>query len=142
MREFKFRIWDTVDNKWLFGYDYESLGGFSLLGEVVLFGEISSIPLGRLNDVRVMQFTGLKDKNGKEIYEGDLLRYPGHPENFTAYEVFFHDGDANFSYDIGYCIARTHFQGNIAGGLIPSFKPKTTAQMEVIGNIYQNPELL
>ena len=91
---------------------------------------------------KLMQFTGLKDKNGIEIFEGDLLRYPGDDENFTAYEVFFHDGDANSDFNIEYSCNRTHHHGNVCGGPIPSFKPKSVHQMEVIGNLYETPELL
>jgi uncharacterized phage protein (TIGR01671 family) len=99
--------------------------------------------LARPETYEVMQSTGLKDKNGVEIYEGDLLRYQSEDnKNFSAFEVFFHDGDANTDYNIGFSINRVHHHGNVGGGFIPSFKPKTTKQMIVIGNIFQNPELL
>ena len=94
----------------------------------------------------VGQFTGLTDKNGKAIYEGDILRTPPKTDydkkNFVAYEVFWHDNDCA-SHHIGWQMNRCHFQGCICGTTyIPEFLPKTTATMEVIGNIHDNPELL
>ena len=94
----------------------------------------------------VGMFTGLHDKNGKEIYLGDILREPAKNNweeiNYSCFEVFFHDGDANSDYNIGFSINRMHNHGAICGGYIPSFKPKTTKRMIVIGNVYEHPELL
>ncbi len=91
------------------------------------------------------QYTGLKDKNGKDIYDGDFLRMPPESQweetNYAFYEVFFHDGDANADYNIGFSIARIHYKGSVCGGIIPHFKPKQVSKMVVIGNIYENPEL-
>ena len=100
-------------------------------------------------DVRadsVGQFTGLYDKNGKEIYEGDILRYPAkdksQEENFVSFEVFWHDNDCADNH-IGWQIDRRHFHGCICGTSdISTFLPKYIKKMVIIGNIHDNPELL
>lgn len=67
MRTIKFRAWDKGENKWLLGYEYPNLGGFSMLGETMMMGEytnlISSYFPNRIKDIVLMQFTGLLDKN-------------------------------------------------------------------------------
>ncbi|MGE4412916.1 MAG: YopX family protein [Candidatus Caldatribacteriota bacterium] len=94
----------------------------------------------------VGQFTGLTDKNGVKIFEGDLLRTPPNNKweelNYSCFEVFFHGGNANSDYNIGYSISRMHNYGAVCGGYIPSFKPKTMSNMIVIGNIHDNQNLL
>lgn len=94
----------------------------------------------------LMQYTGLKNKAGKEVFEGDILRFPAKDDwekiNYISYEVFFHDGGANSDYNIGYSINRMHYHGSACGGYIPSFKPKTINKMETIGTIYSNPTLI
>lgn len=81
-------------------------------------------------DAKVMQYTGLKDKNGKEIYEGDIFRYELLNEsekelepNSTIYteEVHFIDG----SFELDNCPLGAFYDKG-----------------EVIGNIYENPELI
>lgn len=87
--------------------------------------------MGWNNDCILMQYTGLKDKNGVEIYEGDMVEYKAY-NIWHRDEVKFTDGK---------------FHGNLNGvkeelqsrydlGLI------VTLGCEVIGNIYENPELL
>jgi hypothetical protein len=75
------------------------------------------------SDTVFMQFTGLTDKNGKEIYEGDIVAQDG----YLNREIWFEDG----TYLIGIKDqSDKHFYQNIA------------QNVEVIGNIHQNQELL
>lgn len=103
-RVIKFRAWGTRVQRMYFNIEAKS--------NFVDYLDDSSF--------RVMQFTGLHDKNGKEIYEGDILQYDFLPEGSDQRsEVIFKNGK--------FCIE----DGN-------NYMPSG----EVIGNIYQNPELL
>ena len=135
-REIKFRAWDAENNKWLLGYEYPNLGGFSMKGECMLFGEyvnvLSRFALHKFDSLVLMQFTGLTDKNGKEIYEGDIVaQYAG-----NKYIIEWDDRCGCYVLAIIYKdtpegIHQTHKQIPIdAGGLC------------VIGNIYESPDLL
>ncbi len=121
-RVIKFRAWDNKDKKWLLGYEYKNLGGFAMFGEVMMFGQWSGLISANLSSgfkfIKLMQFTGLTDNNGKEIYEGDILqRYKksGEPYKKTKTVEWFHAG----------------FKGI-----------EQITESAVIGNIYENPELL
>lgn len=133
MREIKFRAWDKRSKTM---YLPDNIGYFTRNSVVLMNGNI-------LMSYVLMQYTGLKDKNGVEIYEGDLLVFQDHhKENFPVFEVFYHDNDCADGH-VGFQMNRVHFQGSMCGGYVGwGFLPKTTAKMEVIGNIYQNPELL
>jgi len=149
-REIKFRALTKNNNVMVFGdliftpTKEHRIIWFELKGEMPLdvdyqyFDEI-------VQSSTIGQFTGLKDKNGVDIYEGDLIRSPiksdWDKENYSCFEVFFHDGDSHLDYNIGYTMCRMHNHGSVCGGHIPSFKPKTVSNMIVIGNIYQHPEL-
>ncbi len=135
MREIKFRAYDKKKKKWLVGYDVGNLGGFSLFGEVMLLGEWSHILDTYLmsrddhdhEDLVVMQYTGLKDKNGKEIYEGDLLGIQ-HKNDYEIAAV--HWGEAEWLAGVLALNANLFMDG------------KAHCDLEIIGNIYENPDLL
>ena len=92
------------------------------------------------------EYTGLKDRNGKRIFEGDILREPPkndwEKKNYVAYEIFWHDNDSCDRH-IGWQMNRLHFFGALCGAdIYPiSFRPEWTNRMEIIGNIHDNPEL-
>lgn len=128
MREIKFRAWDNYEGKWCFGYEYPSLGGFSLLGEVVLMGEIGKYSLDYYQHIKIMQFTGLKDKKGKEIYEKDIIKMGSDDKlaivNWsTKFASFVLNRDG---------WAFSHWFGE-------SCNPE---DVEIVGNEFENPELL
>ncbi len=85
-------------------------------------------------DFELMQYTGLKDKNGKEIYEGDIISWKVEEDNgykrtqFTEVcEVRFDNGNYKFGAN------ETSWWHDLRG---------TEKEVEVIGNIYENPDLL
>ena len=121
-REIKFRCWSTKENKWMFGYEYPALGGFSLIGEIVLFGEFAMYELERyFNDFEIMQFINSKDMNGIEVYEGDILKAP----SGRLFVVKWHEEEMRWA------MLHNDTWYNISMNLL-----------EVIGNIYENPDLL
>lgn len=142
-REIKFRVWDRKCMS-MHRVKELSLLGSSVLAFGLKFNDVD-FRLG-FNEFDLMQFTGLKDANDKEIYEGDILREPAKNDweetNYSCFEVFFHDGDANSDYNIGFTMNRMHNHGSVCGGYIPAFKPKSVKKMCVVGNVFENPELL
>lgn len=120
MRQIKFRAWDIESKRML---KIKSLhftsktGVFSIVTEPMTF--ISS------EHLKLMQYTGLKDVNGVEIYEGDIVKIKDwkYGNEFLG-EISFKNG----SYVVESKIA-THYRF-------------IDYEIQVIGNIYENPELL
>ena len=85
-----------------------------------------------LEDIELMQYTGIKDKNGKEIYEGDILKYKFPYDRRLKHVslVKFIETEASFGLK------------DIYGNEIPLYRITANNYFEVIGNIYENPELL
>jgi uncharacterized phage protein (TIGR01671 family) len=130
MREIKFRAWDSYNKKMLYrGFLILAHGIVDTYSHCVDTLCCGAQEYGLTRDKSidrkyVMQYTGLKDKNGKEIYEGDIIQADGMYND----QIIFQDGGFNLK----------------AGdeGLNLWYQLEEYGNFEVIGNIYENPELL
>lgn len=128
-REIKFRAWIKHPNgdmnaKGAMGYDAQRWAGFDAACNS--------------DDFVIMQYVGLLDKNGKEIYEGDIVKFEsgiGQQRKFVSYK------DATFwlysqmyidGVPIEYCSSNISIGEPMVGG----------RNYETIGNIYENPNIL
>ena len=108
-REIKFRAWEKKEKRIL----YFTLDGLQISSDIPYIIELN-----------VMQYTGLKDKNGIEIYEGDIVK-----DDFDRFVIIFENG--GFVASKGDEFDRSKYR-----------TVKINELCEVIGNIYENPELL
>lgn len=115
-REIKFRAWN---GKYMLNSAY---------GDWVSFDGVSYTEAEKAKDYILMQFTGLKDKNGKEIYEGDFI------QNVTD------DGRRLSVFEITWQQSCCGFVKEREDGR--TFTLEISKYFEVIGNRFENPELI
>lgn len=132
MRQYKFRFWYKKENRWLDNVRIDNNGD---IYPIDANGE-EDTTIDCLQ-VEKSQFAGLKDKNGKEIYEGDILTST--LGNGVPFIIKFGEyPDKQGSTNIGFYIYKS---GGFEVGFGNSIYGNTDC-FEVIGNIYESPELL
>lgn len=111
MREIKFRAWDKKDK------------------EMLSWGDLNELcyEIGHLKLFVLMLSLGIKDKNGVEIYEGDILEYESIKRGKMPAKVIWYKGDL------------AYLMESVLGSYMTL--PRKREDREVIGNIYENPAL-
>jgi uncharacterized phage protein (TIGR01671 family) len=121
MREFKFRAWDVI-NKKMYPVAYPTWNG-ATEGKIDFVNHtVETIDEDGDDKPEVMQFTGLIDQSGKEVYEGDILNiWYSDIGRVKTEQVVYRNDSACFD--------------------TPDVEDWNRAMFDVIGNIYENPEL-
>lgn len=128
MREIKFRAWDVEEKCWIPQelFTVSALGGKK---KILTYEENEDRWIPETIPFVLMQYTGIKDKNGKEIYEGDIVKFKDDTRGVDIIATVQYSGSSyrlkNKSYGIGRPIDEWE-----------------TKEIEIIGNIYENPEIV
>lgn len=131
-REIKFRAWHKGKNKFLYFTNFEVRwlnGGFALKGESD--GGHCYHCFGREIDETIQQWTGLKDKNGREIYEGDIITYVEKPHEHgdstqQRGQIIYDESKASFA-----------IAGEKTGEVWNYFTDYGLSKFEVAGNVFE-----
>ena len=129
-RELKFRIYNKLANQ--FQYDLT----------ICANGKLNEIDDKYQSNYVIQQYTGLKDKNNKELYEGDIVKF--NLPNSLSYSDYLNNGLKKIAYDvdsnyIGYVAVRLNADFLGEGYVINEFWKD---YMKIVSNIFENKELL
>ncbi len=119
MREILFRGKRVDNGEWVEGY-YSPVN-IPITGNMGHFINVGGYRAVEIDPETVGQYTGLNDKNGKKIFEGDIVKF------------------GNNTYEIRFIEKYSRFAGTNAHCVFASFLLNTS---EIIGNIHDNPELM
>jgi len=129
MREIKFKAWDKKNKEWVAGGDAMNLN-HCVKYNILMFDNDHIANLRDL-DLELVQFTGLLDKNGKEIYEGDIAKLL---EFYSRCDGYYDDAIAEICWDEKYCC----FYAKVGN----SNESIADNEVEIIGNKFEHPHLL
>lgn len=133
MREYKFRgkTGTTEGKKWVYGYYYKVKSFFcDKEGHFISVIRNDHLQDCNIDEDTLCQYTGEKDKNGAEIYEGDILR-------FSEVDTAIVEWNEKYSYFMVRPIQDYYFDSDVLGHAL-----EYNDNVEVIGNKFDNPELL
>ena len=134
MRQILFRGYNRKNNKWLYGYYLVNRGLHFICPEGVQ-NPLASWEDFVVEEESVGEWTGLKDKNGKEIWEGDIVGFP-----ISLFYELDDDDDEFVTAKISFTYGS--FAVIYRGGLEKIFLQDLCDEIEVVGNTYQNKEIL
>jgi uncharacterized phage protein (TIGR01671 family) len=128
----KFRVWDKRFSEFVEDFFVSEDGKIYKKTKDTCYG--FAISRETSDKIILMQSTGLKDKNGNEIFEGDVVQYQNTkvPSADSKGVIRYFDNWAMFGIDIEYNEPRALFFNGLADHI----------SLEVVGNIYENPELI
>ena len=144
MRQIKFRGKRIENDEWVYGALLTSdwnIDGYAVCAIVRSFAYDYNVSTFHVHPETVGQFTGLKDKNGKEIYEGDKIRGFDSINKYTDpaltdREPTYTDSKYVEFINGSFCLSSNKYP-NGGCGVLGSYKPNKSEFMELIGNIHQ-----